>query len=536
MAVVKMGQIKSTPAKALAYISRPDATSDGLWVSTNAAVIDPGDFKAVARQFADTAKRVGVSSPRAGSVLAHHVIQSFAPGEEMTVEVAHKLGVQLAEQVTGGSHEYMIATHLDKGHVHNHIIFNSVNFETGRKFRVQKDTIGRIRDLSDELCKAEGLSVLPPLETPATGRSLAELYRVLKGESAKEFLRCEIDRAAAKATSWTEFEGILGRAGIETSVRGGRNGTLSFREISMGRPVGDFRLGAAYTEQSIMTRMSKSVVNMVGVDASMIVKESRDTLTVTVPGTKRELQLTVAKRQVVWHGRALRIYVPAAEQHRLADKAGNIARTVNTQGLYQYFSEPDLQAALTGSKQKQVDGSMFAGWGAAMSDLRELQARVNAKARWINPYMFDAVDAVEKAKEHLQEQQLAYQTTLVAAAELVSDPMSDPTELRAVQAQLRIIERDIDTVGTDIRALTQLTAEEGKAASDDRDNATGHTSPESATTAMPTAEQPQPAPATERNDVAAPTTLQERLDARLSELRARKNDGVEGPSSRGRNR
>lgn len=72
-AVVKLGQIKSTPAKALAYSARPDATSDGLWVSTNAAVIYPGDFKAVAQQFAPTAARVGVSAPREGSVLAHHV-------------------------------------------------------------------------------------------------------------------------------------------------------------------------------------------------------------------------------------------------------------------------------------------------------------------------------------------------------------------------------------------------------------------------------------------------------------------------------
>ena len=246
--------------------------------------------------------------------------------------------------------------------------------------------------------------------------------------------------------------------------------------------------------------------------------------------------LTVAKRLVVRHGRALRIYVPAAEQYRLADKTGNIARTVSTQGLFQYFSEPDLQAALAGAKQKQTDGSMFTGWGAAMSELRELQARVNAKARWMNPYMFDAIDAVEKAKEHLQEQQLDYQTTLVAAAELVADPTSDATALRAVQAQLRIIERELNTVSTDLRALTQLTAEEGKTEGDDRDNATAHTPTESATPAMLTAEQPQPAPTTERNDAAASMTLQERLDARLAELRARKNDSDEGSSSRSRNR
>lgn len=467
MAVVKMGQIKSTPSKALAYIARPDATSDGLWVSTNAAVIDPGDFKAIARQFADTAERVGVSKPRQGSVLAHHVIQSFDPKDGMTAEQAHRIGVQLAETITGGSHEYMIATHLDKGHVHNHIIFNAVNFENGRKFRVQKSTIGGIRDMSDELCVAAGLSVLPKPER-ATGRTLHDTYRVLKGESAKEFLRTEIDKAAARATSWIDFEAILARAGVETSLRGGRSGTLSFREISMGRPVRDYRLGAAYTEESIMARLSRSVVNMIGVDASMIVKESRDTITVTVPGTKRELHLTVAKTQIVRRERSLRIYVPAAEKHLLSDKKGNLARTVDTAGLYQFFSQPNLAEAAKHAKEKQLDVGIVTGWGESLSELRALGDQINAKTRWMQPGITDATPAIERASAHLADQHLAYQTTLVAATELMADPESDPNELRILSAELRIIERDMTTVKSDIRALSQLTNEEVKMSVADR--------------------------------------------------------------------
>lgn len=467
MAVVKMGQIKSTPAKALAYIARPDATSDGLWVSTNAAVIDPGDFKAIARQFADTAERVGVSKPRQGSVLAHHVIQSFDPKDGMTAEQAHRIGVQLAERITGGTHEYMIATHLDKGHVHNHIILNAVNFETGRKFRVQKSTIGSIRDVSDELCVAAGLSVLPKPER-ATGRTLHDTYRVLKGESAKEVLRTEIDKAATRATSWTEFEAILARAGIEASLRGGRSGTLSFREISMNRPVRDYRLGAAYTEESIMARMSKSVVNMIGVDASMIVKESRDTITVSVPGTRRELHLTVAKTQVVRRDRSLRIYVPASEKHLLSDQKGNLARTVDTAGLYQFFSQPNLAEAAKHAKEKQLDVGIVTGWGESLSELRALGDQINAKTRWMQPDRTDVSPAIERASVHLADQHLAFQTTLVAAAELMADPASDPKELRILSAELRIIERDMTAVRSDVRALSQLTKEEVKMSVADR--------------------------------------------------------------------
>lgn len=513
MAVVKMGQIKSTPAKALAYIARPDATSDGLWVSTNAAVIDPGDFKAVARQFADTAARVGVSAPREGSVLAHHVIQSFDPKDGMSVELAHTIGVQLAEQITGGSHEYMIATHLDKGHVHNHVIFNAVSFETGKKFRVQKSTIGNIRDLSDDLCVANNLSVLPKPER-ASGRSFADTYLVLKGESAKELLRTEIDKAAARATSWIEFEAILARAGVETSLRGGRAGTLSFREITMGRPVRDFRLGAAYTEESIMARLSKSVVNMIGVDASMIVRETRDTLTVTVPGTRRELHLTVAKSQIVRRDRALRIYVPAAEKHLLSDRAGNLARTVSTAGLYDYFTLPNLSEAAKNAKAKQLDAGLVSGWAHSMSELRELANRVNAKTRWMQPDGIDAAPAIERASARLAVQQLAFQTTLVAATELIANPAADPRELRGVQAELRLIERDIESIRTDVRALTQLSAPVDELPEDDRMRVER------------TPDRGQPVPGSSgdrststRSSPEQPMTLQERLAAQADRIK-----------------
>lgn len=458
MAVVKMGQIKSTPAKALAYISRPDATSDGVWVSTNAdTIIDPSDFKAVARQFAHTAETVGVSKPRDGSVLAHHVIQSFDPKDGVDAATAHRIGVQLAEQITGGSHEYMIATHLDKGHVHNHIIVNAVNRETGRKLRVQRSTIGEVRGLSDALCKAEGLRVLPTPER-ATGRSFADIYRVLKGESAKQFIRTEIDKAAVKARSWVEFEATLARAGIETSTRGGRNGTLSFREVSMARPVRDYRLGVGYTEASIMARLTRQVVNQIGVDVSMVTKETSDTMTVVVPGTKRELHLTVAKTQVVRHGRALRLYVPANDEHLLSDRSGNLARTVRTDDLYQWFSRPDLDAV----KTKQLGGQLAGQWGGRLSELRELQQRVNAKSRWMQERGVSVDDALARATTFVTDRHFAYQTTLVAATELMVTPGSDQKEVAALQAQLRLLEREIDTTRADIQSLTQLTKEETK--------------------------------------------------------------------------
>ncbi len=465
-----MGQIKSTPAKALKYISRPDATNEGLWVSTNTAtIIDASDYKAVARQFGDTARTVGASNPRPGSVLAHHVIQSFDPKDGVDAATAHRIGVQFAEKITGGDHEYMIATHLDKGHVHNHIIMNAVNRETGRKFRVQKSTIGQFRDISDELCQSEGLSVLPKPER-ATGQSLADIYSVLKGESAKQFIRTEIDKAAQTANSWTEFEAVLARAGIETSTRGGRNGTVSFREISMARAVRDYRLGIAYTEGSIMARLARQVVNQIGIDVSMVTRETEETLTVAVPRTKRQLHLTVDKKQVVRHGRALRIYVPANTECRLADAQGNLAETVKTNVLYQWFSEPDLVGVTSYVKTPKFDGS-FNKWRNNLSELRSLEARVNAKSRWMNdPEHSAAGTALEQARAFVVERHFIYQTTLVATTELMASGDPDTEQLAALQAQLRILEREIETAKSDIHALTQLTKEEAKMSVSDRIN------------------------------------------------------------------
>lgn len=461
MAVVKMGQIKTTPAKALAYITRPDATQDGVWVSTNAAVIDPGDWRAVARQFTDTSERVGVTSQREGSVLAHHVIQSFKPGEKVTAEQAHQLGVQLAEKITGGEHEYVIATHLDKGHIHNHIIFNATNMETGRKFRCQKDTIGRIRGLSDALCREAGLSVLPA-PARASGRSFGDIYNVLRGQSTKELLRVEIDKAAARAGTWTEFERALELAGIETRRRGGQNGTVSFREESMGRSVRDWRLGEAYTEESIMARLSRSAVNRISVDQSMIVGETRQTMTVHVPGTGRHLRMTVAKKQVVRHGRNVRIYLPVDDRHVLADRKGNLAATVTTGGLYKWFSEPDVAGLGKQKDVKSSDALQVKTWRESLGDLQELQERVNAKSRWLSRTGGDIDQALVQATGRLTETRLGFQTKLVAATDLMANGDDRGGNLAVLQADLRITEREIHQLKNDVRALTVLTREESK--------------------------------------------------------------------------
>lgn len=87
--------------------------------------------------------------------LAFHLIQSFSPGE-VDYETAHKIGIELADKVFRGKFQYVIATHIDRGNVHNHIIANSVSFKDYKKFHSTASTLRYIRRTSDMLCNLKG--------------------------------------------------------------------------------------------------------------------------------------------------------------------------------------------------------------------------------------------------------------------------------------------------------------------------------------------------------------------------------------------
>ena len=94
-----------------------------------------------------------------GTVLAIHLIQSFLPGEVNPIK-AHEIGMELCKKILKGDYEFVLATHIDRGHIHNHIIFNNVNYKTGKCYQSNKKTYHKIRYQSDELCKENKLSVI----------------------------------------------------------------------------------------------------------------------------------------------------------------------------------------------------------------------------------------------------------------------------------------------------------------------------------------------------------------------------------------
>ena len=119
-----------------------------------------------------------------GNNLAHHLMQSFEPGE-VSYEKAHEIGRQLADAVTRGQHEYVLTTHIDKGHVHNHIIFCAVNFIDHRKYNSNKRSYYGIRNISDRLCRGKRLV----RRCPRQGQQGKELCGVPSGKDGYKLER-----------------------------------------------------------------------------------------------------------------------------------------------------------------------------------------------------------------------------------------------------------------------------------------------------------------------------------------------------------
>lgn len=131
-----------------------------------------------------------------------HFIQSFSPNDNLTCEQAHEIGMKMAEYFKG--FQVVVATHIDKKHLHNHIIINSVNFENGKKFQQSKADLKKIKELSNELCKEYGLTITDE-KSKVDDIKINEYKSRQKGESWKLKLEQDIDKCMKKANNKTEF-------------------------------------------------------------------------------------------------------------------------------------------------------------------------------------------------------------------------------------------------------------------------------------------------------------------------------------------
>ena len=205
MAVTKIKPIKSTLSKPLTISKTRIKTDRGkMLVSSFGCSYETADI-----EFGFTLAQ----AIEKGNNLAHHLIQSFEPGE-VDYEKAHEIGKQLADAVTKGQHEYVLTTHIDKGHIHNHIIFCAVNFVDYHKYNSNKRSYYGIRNMSDKLCRENGLSVVVPGKG-SKGKSYAEYQAEKVGTSWKDKLKIAVDTLIPQVASFEELLQRLQAAGYE---------------------------------------------------------------------------------------------------------------------------------------------------------------------------------------------------------------------------------------------------------------------------------------------------------------------------------
>ena len=240
MAVTKIKPIKSTLSKALDYIENPDKTDGKMLVSSFGCSYETADI-----EFEYTLSQ----ALQKGNNLAFHLIQSFEPGE-VDYQKAHEIGKQLADAVTKGQHEYVLTTHIDKGHVHNHIIFCAVNFVDHHKYNSNKRSYYGIRNMSDKLCRENGLSVVVPGKG-SKGKSYAEYQAEKTGTSWKGKLKTNLDALIPQVSSFEELLTRLQAAGYE--IKPGKY--VSCRAPGQERFTRCKTLGEDYTEERITQRI-----------------------------------------------------------------------------------------------------------------------------------------------------------------------------------------------------------------------------------------------------------------------------------------
>ena len=239
MAVTKILPRNSRLDVAIKYVLNGEKTDHQVF--TARINCDPGYEY---RQMMDTKEELG----KTGGRLAYHIIQSFKPGE-ITPELALQIAEEFAEECLS-DYEVVIGTHVDKEHIHSHILFNSVNRRSGEKFHINnREYYEKIRAVSDRLCRKYGLSIVMDAEEPRKATSYAEWLRLSRGEPTfRSMLEADLRAAIEDATSLGEFFMIMEHLGYE--IKHGNR--LSFRLRGQERFMYPERKNKLFMEDNII--------------------------------------------------------------------------------------------------------------------------------------------------------------------------------------------------------------------------------------------------------------------------------------------
>lgn len=229
---------------ALDYAANRDKTEQSCFESSYACTLETA--------FADM-RQTKERWHKSGGVQGYHLVQSFAAGE-VSPELAHQIAKELADRVLGGRYEYVIGTHLNTGHIHSHIVWNSVSCVDGKKYRSNyKSYVTEIRAASDELCRKYKLSVIGTENSNHVAKPYAEWLAEKNGQPTwRTAIRQDVDEAIQQSLTWRQFLNALERNGYE--VRMGRKYPV-LRPPGKERFVRFKTLGKRYTPEAIQTRI-----------------------------------------------------------------------------------------------------------------------------------------------------------------------------------------------------------------------------------------------------------------------------------------
>ena len=229
---------------ALDYAANRDKTEQSCFESSYACTLETA--------FADM-RQTKERWHKSGGVQAYHLVQSFAAGEVFP-ELAHRIAKELADRVLGGRYEYVIGTHLNTGHIHSHIVWNSVSCVDGKKYRSNyKSYVTEIRAVSDELCRKYKLSVIDTENSKHVAKPYVEWLAEKNGQPTwRTAIRQDVDEAIQQSLTWRQFLNALERNGYE--VRMGRKYPV-LRPPGKERFVRFKTLGKRYTPEAIQTRI-----------------------------------------------------------------------------------------------------------------------------------------------------------------------------------------------------------------------------------------------------------------------------------------
>lgn len=423
MAVTKIHAIKATVKKALDYIMNEEKTQGKMLVSGVGCTPETADLEFMFSSNLAESLNGKTANIGGGNNLAYHMIQSFSKADAIVPEQAHALGLEWGSQVLDGRHDFVIATHIDKGHIHNHIIFNAYTNDDFKKFRSQPfKTAQKIRDLSDKLCQEQGLYVIENPVTPGQKRKEYEARKA--GESWKQKIQTAIDKVIPQVADYAEFKESLSGLGI--NIKEGKYLSFGFDGQDRRVRANGKGLSFEYSKETITARINaiqKQNITVASITAKLV-EEGSTTFMTRIPYTSSYVRF--GKDVSFWHksGRAIGAAVQHNQVYDVLDRRGQVISQISGLELAKHYSAFNNNHITKETAKKRVMGAVGSAPGITMPyeirSMRMIRSRNLEKIKEMAAALrvSHAEGVVQKSEFDTRIGQIKAQMTMIKADKL----------------------------------------------------------------------------------------------------------------------